>query len=83
MRSVTVSPSYYQGHLYYGLILANQDHDNNLAVVQFDEFLADGPPTSELAVVAPEVVPSYAAIGKPVPAALASSSTSSTTTSTP
>ena len=84
MRSITVSPSYYQGHLYYGLILANQDHDNNLAVVQFDEFLADDPPSSELAVVAPEVVPSYVAIGKPVPAALASSSpTSSTTTSTP
>jgi hypothetical protein len=84
-RSITVSPSYYQGHLYYGLILANQDHDNALAVVQFDEFLADDPPSSELAVVAPEVDPSYAAIGKPVPAALASSSptSSSTTTSTP
>jgi anti-sigma-K factor RskA len=83
MRSITVSPTYYQGHLYYGLILANQDHDDTLAVVQFDEFLADDPPTSELAVVAPEVDPSYVAIGKPVPSALASSSTSSTTTSTP
>jgi hypothetical protein len=83
MRSITVSPSYYQGHLYYGLILANQDHDNTLAVVQFDEFLADGPPSSELAVVAPEVDPSYVAVGKPVPAALASSSSTSTTTSTP
>jgi anti-sigma-K factor RskA len=84
MRSITVSPSYYQGHLYYGLILANQDHDNTLAVVQFDEFLADDPPASELAVVAPEVDPSYVALGKPVPAGLASASpTSSTSTSTP
>lgn len=83
-RSITVSPSYYQGHLYYGLILANQDHNNTLAVVQFDEFLADNPPSNELSVVAPEVDPSYVAIGKPVPSALAvSSSTSSTTTTKP
>ena len=84
-RSISVSPGYYQGHLYYGLILANEDHDNALAVVQFDEFLADNPPTSELAVVAPEVDPSYVAIGKPVPSDLAvsASSSSSTTTTKP
>jgi hypothetical protein len=81
-RSIKVSPTYYQGHLYYGLILANQDRNNALAVVQFDEFLADGPPSNELAVVAPEVYPSYAAIGKPVPAALAAPPSSSTTTTT-
>jgi hypothetical protein len=79
-----VSPTYYQGHLYLGLILANQDHNNAAAVVQFDEFLADDPPTAELPVVASEVDPSYVAVGKPVPAALTvPSSTSSTTTTAP
>jgi hypothetical protein len=78
-RAVRVAPTYYQGHLYLGLILANQDHNNAAAVVQFDEFLADHPPASELSVVAPDVDPSYLALGKPVPAALATSSTTTTT----
>jgi hypothetical protein len=78
-RSISVSPTYYQGHLYLGLILANQDHNNAAAVVQFDEFLADDPPTSELPVVAPEVDPSYVAVGKLVPAALGAPSSTTTT----
>jgi hypothetical protein len=82
-RAVRVSPTYYQGHLYLGLILANEDHNNAAAVVQFDEFLADDPPTSELPVVAPAVDPSYVAAGKPVPAALAIPSSSTTKPSTP
>jgi hypothetical protein len=81
-RSVRVSPTYYQGHLYLGLILANQDHNNGGAVVQFDEFLADGPPSGELPVVAPEVDPSYLAVGKPVPPALALPTSTTTTTTT-
>jgi hypothetical protein len=79
-RAVKVAPTYYQAHLYLGLILANQDHNNNAAVVQFAEFLADDPPPSELPVVAPEVDPSYLAVGKPVPAALALPASSTTTT---
>jgi hypothetical protein len=79
-RAVRVAPTYYQGHLYLGLILANEDHDNAGAVVQFDEFLADDPPANELAVVAPDVAPSYLALGKPVPAALATTSSTTTTT---
>ncbi len=47
--------------------------------MQFDQFLADNPPSNELPVVAPDVDPSYLAIGKPVPAALATSSTTTTT----
>jgi hypothetical protein len=82
-RAVHVAPTYYQGHLYLGLILANQDHNNAAAVVQFDEFLADHPPAEELPVVASDVVPSYLATGKPVPAALATSSTNTTKPSTP
>jgi hypothetical protein len=78
-RAVHVAPTYYQAHLYLGLILANQDHNNAAAVVQFDAFLADNPPADELPVVAPDVDPSYLAVGKPVPAALAISSTTTTT----
>jgi len=78
-RAVHVAPTFYQGHLYLGLILANEDHNNAAAVVQFDQFLADNPPADELPVVAPAVDPSYLAVGKPVPAALASSSTTTTT----
>jgi hypothetical protein len=74
-RAVHVAPTFYQGHLYLGLILANEDHNNAAAVVQFDEFLADNPPSNELPVVAPDVDPSYLAVGKPVPAALATSTT--------
>jgi hypothetical protein len=79
-RAVRVAPTYYQGHLYLGLILANQDHNNAAAVVQFDEFLADNPPADELPVVAPDIDPSYLAVGKPVPAALVISSSTTTTT---
>jgi hypothetical protein len=82
-RSITVSPTYYQAHLYLGLILANQDHNNAAAIVQFDEFLANDPPSAELPVVAPEVDPSYVAVGKPVPAALAIPPSASTTTTAP
>jgi hypothetical protein len=78
-RAVRVAPTYYQGHLYLGLILANEDHNNAAAVVQFDQFLADNPPPNELPVVAPDVDPSYLAVGKPVPAALATSSATTTT----
>lgn len=78
-RAVRVAPTYYQGHLYLGLILANQDHNNAAAVVQFDEFLADDPPASELPAVAPAVDPSYVAVGRSVPDAFAVSSSSTTT----
>lgn len=78
-RAVRVAPTYYQAHLYLGLILANEDHNDAAAVVQFDDFLADNPPANELPVVAPDVDPSYLAVGKPVPAALASTSTTTTT----
>lgn len=78
-RAVRVAPTYYQGHLYLGLILANEDHNNAAAVVQFDEFLADDPPASELPAVAPDVDPSYVAVGRAVPAALATASTTTTT----
>lgn len=69
-KAVQVAPSYYQGHLFLGLILENQDHNDAGAVTQFDDFLADGPPSAELPQVAPLVEGAYQAAGDPVPAAL-------------
>jgi hypothetical protein len=67
--AVKDSPSYYQGHLFYGLVLENQDHNHAAAVTQFNEFVADGPPAAELPQVAPLVAGAYKAAGKPVPSA--------------
>jgi tetratricopeptide (TPR) repeat protein len=67
-KAVQVEPSYYEGHLYLGLILYNQDHNNTAAVTQFNEFLADNPPTAMLSQVASAVDGAYQAAGDPVPA---------------
>ena len=67
--SVRDSPSYYQGHLFDGLVLENQDHNDAAAVAQFDDFLADDPPSSEPAQVAALVTAAYQGAGVPVPAA--------------
>jgi tetratricopeptide (TPR) repeat protein len=81
-KAVQVSPSYDQGHLFLGLILENQDHNDAGAVTQFNDFLADNPPAAELSQVAPLVDGAYQGAGQPVPAALASGTTQ-TSTSTP
>jgi tetratricopeptide (TPR) repeat protein len=83
-KSIELSPSYYEGHLFYGLVLENQDHNDAAAVVQFDEFLADDPPPAEPSQVAADVAPAYQGAGQPVPAAFGTTSTStSTSTSAP
>ena len=76
-KAVQVAPSYYEGHLFLGLILENQDHNDAGAVAQFNDFLADGPPSAELPQVAPLLVGAYQAAGDPVPAALAPGATPS------
>src|SRR6185437_11095242 len=75
------SPSYAQGHLYYGLVLENQDHNHAAAVAQFNDFLADDPPPSELPQALPLVRGAYTAAGLPVPAQFSAGTT--TTTSGP
>jgi hypothetical protein len=75
-KAVQVSPSYFEGHLFLGLIDENQDHDHAAAVVQFNDFLADSPPAAELSQVAPLVIGAYQADGVPVPPALTAASTS-------
>jgi tetratricopeptide (TPR) repeat protein len=79
--AVKDSPSYFQGHLFYGLVLANQDHNNTAAVAQFNDFLADGPPTAELAQAAPLVSDAYKAAGVALPTQFSTATT--TTTSAP
>jgi hypothetical protein len=75
------NPSYGQAHLFYGLILENQDHNHTGAVAQFAQFLNDAPPASELVQAAPLVEGAYKAAGVPLPAQF--SATTTTTTSTP
>jgi tetratricopeptide (TPR) repeat protein len=70
------SPTYYQAHLFYGLVLENQDHNHAAAVTQFNDFLADDPPAAELPQAAPLVSGSYKAAGLPVPAAFTTTGTS-------
>jgi tetratricopeptide (TPR) repeat protein len=81
--SVKDSPTYYEGHLFYGLVLENQDHNHAAAVSQFNDFLADAPPPAELPQVAPLVAGAYQAAGEPVPAAFSTNSAGSTGSSTP
>jgi tetratricopeptide (TPR) repeat protein len=78
-KSVQVAPTYYQGHLFLGLILENQDHNDAGAVAQFNDFLADSPPAAELPQVAPLVDGAYQAAGDPVPAAVAPGTTKPST----
>ena len=75
------NPSYGQAHLFYGLVLENQDHNHAAAVAQFNDFLNEAPPATELAQVAPLVAGAYKGAGVPLPAPF--SATTTTTTSTP
>jgi Adenovirus L4-33K/L4-22K len=70
------SPTYYQAHLFEGLVLENQDHNHAAAVAQFNDFLADDPPSAELPQAAPLVAPAYQAAGVPLPTAFTTTSTS-------
>ena len=75
------NPSYGQAHLFYGLVLENQDHNHAAAVAQINDFLNDAPPVTELAQVAPLVAGAYKGAGVPLPAPFRVATT--TTTSTP
>ena len=64
-------------------MLANEDHDNQAAMTQFGDFLADGPPAAEPAQVAALVAPAYQAAGVPLPAAFSGSSAPATPSTSP
>jgi tetratricopeptide (TPR) repeat protein len=80
--AVKDAPTYFQGHLFYGLVLENQDHNDTGAIAQFKDFLADGPPAAEMSQAAPLVSGAYAGAGVPLPAQF-STATTTTTTSAP
>ncbi|MGO9856175.1 MAG: tetratricopeptide repeat protein [Acidimicrobiales bacterium] len=75
--AVKDSPTYYEGHLFDGLVLENQDHNDKAAVAQFNDFLADDPPAAEVPQVAPLVAGAYQGVGEPVPAAFSGGSSGS------
>jgi tetratricopeptide (TPR) repeat protein len=77
--AVKDSPTYYQAHLFYGLVLENEDHNHAAAVAQFNDFLADDPPVAELPEAAPLVSGAYTAAGVPLPVAFAATTTTTTT----
>jgi tetratricopeptide (TPR) repeat protein len=81
--AVKDAPTYFQAHLFYGLVLANQDHNDSAAVAQFKDFLADGPPAAELSQAAPLVSGAYKGAGVALPAQFSAGSTTTTTTSAP
>jgi tetratricopeptide (TPR) repeat protein len=81
--AVKDSPTYFQAHLFYGLVLANQDHNDTAAVAQFKDFLADGPPAAELSQAAPLVSGAYKAAGVALPSQFSAGSTTTSTTSAP
>jgi len=69
-EAIRLDPTFWEGHLFYGLILYNQDADAKAAVVQFDEFLADGPPAAEVKDAAALIRGAYTAAGQTVPSEL-------------
>jgi tetratricopeptide (TPR) repeat protein len=83
-KAIRLAPTYYAGHLFYGLILFNQDDNTTGAITQFTKLLAESPPKAELASVAPLVASAYNAAKVPLPAALSAAiPTTTTTTATP
>jgi hypothetical protein len=76
VTAVKNAPSYFLAHLFYGLVLENQDHNHAAAVAQFNDFLADGAPAGEARQVAPQVAVAYQEAGLAVPAAFSARSTS-------
>ncbi len=82
--AIKENPTYGQAHLFYGLVLENQDHNAAGAVAQFNDFLDDAPPAAELPQAAPLVSGAYKAAGVPLPAQFSTgASSTSTTTSAP
>jgi tetratricopeptide (TPR) repeat protein len=69
--AVKDAPSFYEAHLFLGLVLENQDHNEAAAVAQFDQYLAGHPPAAELAQAAPLVAGAYQAVGRQLPPQLA------------
>jgi tetratricopeptide (TPR) repeat protein len=79
-KVIRLTPTFYAGHLYLGLILLNEDHNAPGAVDQFNAFLADHPSPSEVHSVAALVAVAYRDAKVPIPAAVADGTTRATST---
>jgi hypothetical protein len=80
---VRQTPSLYLGHLFYGLILANQDDNDAGAVSQFDQFVHDDPPVTVVASALPLVEPAYRLAGVALPATFRTDASATSGTSAP
>jgi tetratricopeptide (TPR) repeat protein len=69
-KAIRLSPTFYEGHLFFGLILYNQYDNAPAAVVQFNKFLAESPPAVEVKSAASKMEGAYKAAGLAIPAAL-------------
>ena len=81
-REVKLTPSYYGGHLFLGLILLNQDGNYTAAVTQFNIFVLDDPPPPLVLYIAPTVEGAYKSAGVPLPSAFVAPTTTAATTTT-
>jgi tetratricopeptide (TPR) repeat protein len=70
-KATKVAPTLFAGHFFLGLILFEQYDNYKGAVAQFNDFLAEKPPASEVKSVASLIRGAYTQAGVPVPAALA------------
>ena len=70
-KAIKVAPTLYVGHFFLGVILYNQDDNAKAAVIQFNNFLADHPPASEVTSVAKLAAGAYTQAGVAVPAQFA------------
>ena len=80
--AVRAAPGAYAPRLYLGsMFLAENDAAD--AVVQYRQFLADGPPAAELGVAKPFIVEAFGKAHEPVPALPGSGGSTATTSSVP
>ena len=66
-RAVQLDPGDYAARLYLGTLLLEQDNDASGAVAQYQEFLADDPPTAVLNQAAPTLRQAYHQAGVALP----------------
>ena len=70
-QAVAMTPGDYAAHLYLGTLLLQLDGDATAAVAQFDQFLADSPPSTVVAQASTVLRRAYASAGVAVPASVA------------
>lgn len=70
LHSLRVQADDYAAHLFLGTIELEQGHDAAAAVLQYQKFLAEHPPSSEVKEAVPVITEAFGEAGQPVPAAV-------------